>query len=217
MSEIIKQALREMTASFAAFRDNSNDRMDAIENHVAMSDAPGGGTFRGGPRSEFAGGLGEFALCVAAAAIGNSGIDPRLQKIQAAASGMNEGVPSEGGFLVEKQLMEPLLQGIFETGQLAKLCLSIPITGNNNGLKLPMVDETSRVNGSRFGGVRSYWAADAASVTATIPKVRMMELTLHKLFATSYATDELMADVPALGKFLNFAFNEEMSFKIDDG
>jgi HK97 family phage major capsid protein len=43
-----------------------------------------------------------------------------------------------------------------------------------------------------------------------------MELNLHKLFAISYVTDELLQDAPALGKVLSQAFTEEMGFKTDD-
>jgi hypothetical protein len=41
-----------------------------------------------------------------------------------------------------------LLKVTFETGQLAKLCRKIPISVGNS-IKIPGLDETSRVVGSR--------------------------------------------------------------------
>jgi HK97 family phage major capsid protein len=45
-----------------------------------------------------------------------------------------------------------------------------------------------------FGGIRAYWAAEAATATATKPQMREMELKLEKLMAFYYNTLELEAD-----------------------
>jgi HK97 family phage major capsid protein len=189
---------------------------DAIERATALRAGPaGGGLGSAAPRIYAS--LGEQLLDVRAMALRPGGeAAVRLAKVQAVATGAGESVPSDGGFLVEKTLMAPLTAGVFDVGLLAKRCFLLPVGGNANGLKIPAVSETSRANGSRFGGVQSYWAAEAAAVTATKPKYRLLELNLHKLFALTYATDELMGDVPALGQILTTAFQDEMSFKVDD-
>ncbi|MEI6259670.1 MAG: phage major capsid protein [Deltaproteobacteria bacterium] len=189
--------------------------VEALSKCVAVSLSPGGGEPMNHKRSGF-NNLGEFALSVAAAFQPGGRIDDRLLKIQAAASGTNEGTPSEGGFLVGSDLMDPLLTKVYETGQLAKLCFRLPISAGSNSIKIPILDETSRINGSRFGGVQSYYAAEADTVTATKPKFRLLTLELRKLFAICYATEELMADAPALGRILQQSFVDEIGFKVDD-
>ncbi len=62
------------------------------------------------------------------------------------------------------------------------------------GLKLPGFDEQSRSDKARFGGVASYFVDEADSATASKPKYRTVELSLKKLLAISYVTDELLSD-----------------------
>jgi HK97 family phage major capsid protein len=139
----------------------------------------------------------------------------KLQQIQAA-TGAGEDVASDGGFLVQTDFTSELLRLVHETGVLAGLTDRKPISGNANGLKINAVDETSRVDGSRWGGVRAYWAAEAGSLTASKPTYRQMELSLQKLTGLYYATDELLGDTVALGAFVQDAFAEEFGFKVDD-
>ena len=85
-----------------------------------------------------------------------------------------------------------------------------------NDLKIPGIDETSRANGSRLGGVQAFWTGEAQTVTATKPAFRMIELELNKLMALCYATDEILTDAATLDAWIRIAFDEEMSFKLDD-
>lgn len=140
--------------------------------------------------------------------------DPRL-KFSAAATGANETVPSEGGFAVQQDFSSEILKSVHETGAIISRCRKVTVSGN--GLKINGIDETSRANGSRWGGVQAYWAAEADTVTATKPKFRRIELNLHKLFALGYATDELLEDAAALGQIMKEAFAEELTFKLEDG
>ena len=135
---------------------------------------------------------------------------------QAAGQGANEAVPSEGGFLVQSDYSTQFLELMHETGELLKRVRRIPIGAQFNGINLPAIDETSRVNGSRFGGVQAYWADEGDTVTATKPKFRNMELKLKKLMALGYATDELLADAAALETVMSQAFTEELTFKTED-
>jgi len=142
-------------------------------------------------------------------------VDPRLVETRAA-TGMSEGVPTDGGFLVQKDFVTELLQKIHDTGILMGRTRTIPISGTSNGLKINAVNETSRADGSRWGGVRAYWVDEAAEKTASKPKLRQMELNLQKLIGLCYATDELLQDAAALGAFISMAFSEEFGFKVDE-
>jgi HK97 family phage major capsid protein len=83
-------------------------------------------------------------------------------------------------------------------------------------LTVPGVDETSRVDGSRSGGIRAYWEGEADTFTSSKPKFRAIELKAKKLTGLCYATDELLEDTSALGAFVANGFKDEFGFKIDD-
>jgi HK97 family phage major capsid protein len=133
-----------------------------------------------------------------------------------AASGMNEAAPSEGGFLVGTQQAGMLAEKIWGTDNIASACERIPISGPNNGLKYPLIDETSRADGYRSGGVLAYWKNEAAATTATKPKIGEESMNLEKLFALCYVTDELLQDSTALESMIMGQFYKEMNFKLAD-
>jgi HK97 family phage major capsid protein len=138
------------------------------------------------------------------------------QRLFAAASGASETVPSDGGFLVQKEFSSEVLKHMYETGVFSSRVRHIPISGVANGLKINAVDETSRVTGSRWGGVQAYWVNEADTLTSSKPKFRQIELNLQKLIALFYATDEILQDAAALEAVFTEAFSEEMGFKVDD-
>jgi HK97 family phage major capsid protein len=141
--------------------------------------------------------------------------DPRLLQAENRATGLGEGVASDGGFLIQDNFAAAMIDKVFQTGLLAQLCRQMPISVGTN-MKIPGVDETSRIAGSRWGGVRGYWADEATLKTASQPKFRQIELNLHKLIGLCYATDELMSDVRALESYIREAFADEFGFLIDD-
>ena len=140
-------------------------------------------------------------------------VDPRLHN---AASGLNETTPSDGGFLVQQDFTENLIEQVYETGILVSRADRMPISGNANSMKINGVDETSRAAGSRGGGIRGYWADEASEKTASKPKFRKIELDLKKLIGLCYATDELLEDAAALEAYIRKGFVSEFGFLLDD-
>jgi len=141
--------------------------------------------------------------------------DPRLFKLRAA-SGANEGVPSEGGFLVQQDFVSDIVNDTWQTARLPGRCTRIPISTNANGTKILGIDETSRANGSRWGGVQAYWVGEADTATATKPKFREINLSLNKLMGIAYATDEMLQDAAQIEAVFKNAFTSEIGFKLDD-
>ena len=158
--------------------------------------------------------FGEQLMAAYRAATPGGKVDERLTT--RAASGLNESTPSDGGFLVQQDFVTELLKRTYETGILASKVKKIPISTNANGMKINAIDEDSRANGSRWGGVQTYWEGEADELTASKPKFRQMELSLKKLTGLCYATDELLQDAAALEAVIRQAFAEEFGFKIDD-
>jgi len=157
---------------------------------------------------------GEFYQAVMRAAIPGNAVDPRLST--RAATGMSEGVPSDGGFLVDQDMAAGILTNVWNDGPILPLINKITLSGNKNGIKLNGLDETARADGSRAGGIRAYWKSEAAAGTAGEPTFRQIELNLNKLFALAYSTDELLDDAQALAQMINNGFRAEIEFKLID-
>lgn len=168
-------------------------------------------TSNSGPFPDF----GNFLVAVRDAALPGQRPDQRLFDIQAAATGLGETIPSSGGFLMQQDFTDQLLQDVLETGLLARRCLRFPISNNSNGIKLNAYDETSRAS-TRFGGILSYWLAEADTKTPSKPKFRQLELNLKKLIGVCYSTDELLQDAVSLEANIRRAFSSEFGFRIDD-
>lgn len=159
--------------------------------------------------------FGLFLQAVRSAGVPGGGENKKLLEIRSA-SGLSETVPSDGGYLVQTDFANQLLESAFETGRLSSLCQRIELSSNSNRLEINGFDETSRVTGSRFGGIRGYWMDEAAEKTASKPKFRKLKFKLNKLIGLCYATDELLDDVTALEGVIRRGFAEEFGFLIDD-
>lgn len=138
-------------------------------------------------------------------------MDPRLRN----ALGANESTPSEGGFLVGLDTENDLMSKVYGSPILSRLTRT-PISANSNMLKLRMLKENSRADGSRQGGVQAYWEGEGSSTTASQREYEELELTLKKLMAVTYATSEMLEDFSAMEAELSAGFVEEMTFKIED-
>jgi len=161
--------------------------------------------------------LGEQLQDVRLAGIPGGQVNPRLREVQAAASGTNETVPSEGGFLIQQGFSGDLLQRVFsDPASILSRVTRVQVGGNSNSVDFPMVDETSRATGSRLGGVQTYWTAEAAAATPSKPKFRKLHLELKKLMGVCYATDELVQDASLLEFVVRNGFNSEIQFAVQD-
>lgn len=165
--------------------------------------------------------LGDQLQAIAGVAL--SGRDNEMlawEQLAVATGGAAAGVPSDGGYLIQKDFATELFSRMSSAGSLSDPQLpqvrSIPIGPNSDGLKLNVVDETSRATGSRWGGVQVYWGSEADAATAKKPKLRQMELELKELIGLAYATNRLLQDASALEAVFIQAFSEEMAWMKED-
>jgi len=151
---------------------------------------------------------------------GSHRIDPRLNLLQMrAAAGGRESVNADGGFLIQPDFSRKLLKRAYETGEILQRCTEMPIAPNSNTLKLPPIDESSRANGSRMGGVSVWWENEGDQIaTTTKPKLMNVELMAEKLFGLLYLTSELAQDsnVDALDSWARYAFSQELTFRLEN-
>lgn len=159
--------------------------------------------------------FGQFLQRVAIAGSPGNQVPPEI--LQRAATGMNETVGSEGGFLVGTTESDQLLQRVYTSGQITSRVRRLPsLQPGTNGVEIPYLDETSRANGSRLGGVQMYWQDEAEQMTASKPKLGKMELRLKKITGLCYATDESLQDARQLGAIIADSFRKEMVFSLED-
>jgi HK97 family phage major capsid protein len=158
--------------------------------------------------------FGEQLTSVIRAGVPGGKTDPRL--IQAAASGLNETIGPDGGYLVAQERVAGIRERMYETGQLLNRVNKQPIGAGFNGVKLLGIDEASRADGSRHGGVRVYWTAEAGEKLPSRPKFREWELKLKKVAGLVYLTDELMQDATALEGYINRVLPSELMFAVEN-
>ena len=119
--------------------------------------------------------FGEFMNAVARGAIEMSGApDPRLTpaaRFARASSTLGVGDPTAGGFAVPDVFSEELIGSMYEEAVLAPLC-DRRETDKPNNATLPAIDEASRADGSRWGGVLSYWDDEAVAPPTTLPRIQ---------------------------------------------
>ena len=141
--------------------------------------------------------------------------DKRLYGVTVKATGSSEIVPSDGGFLTAQEFIPNLINRPHQTGQVWAKVRKQQVGPNYNGFKVPMVNETSRADGSRLGGVLGYWLGEGGTLTKSKPGIRQISLELQKLICLMYATDELLQDSVQLESYVNLWFPEEFGFMND--
>lgn len=211
MTESQSNELRGLVVLMDSLKDEIDTEM-RLQGHGNGGTGATGNTGGGsGPFTNF----GEQLRAVINADRPGGHTDSRLYDVRAV-SGMSEGVAADGGWLVQEDFSTSLIKGLFDTGKLAGMCTRFGLGEGKNGIKLPVPDETSRANGSRWGGVQIFHAGEAVEATKSKPKFASLRLKLEKLIGLVYLTDELLEDVPMMEQFVSMAFFEEFDYKMDD-
>ncbi len=140
--------------------------------------------------------------------------DPRLKRLKA--TGAAEGQLSEGGFLLEPTLVAEVLRPLHEEGPFTRAVRRLPVGNNSNYGWINGVNETSRADGSRWGGIRGYRLAEGGTLTSSKPAFRRINWELKKYAVLVYATDELLSDVAMFSEIVRQGAGEELAFMAND-
>ena len=172
--------------------------------------------------------LGDQLLSVVRSCASGRSPDPRLFEVERRAqsalslsvraapfAGSAEQVPSEGGFLIEPTFARQIVRRMYLTGRILSRCFTLPIT--TNGVRFPQFSETTRVAGSRLGGVQCFYENEAQSLIATKPAFELSTLTAKKITGVIKVTDELSLDSDALNSWVEYALTQEAVFKLEGG
>ncbi len=158
----------------------------------------------------------EFFKAVKNAALHPSREDPRLRSRKVVdATGLSEGVPADGGYLLQPTVGGPMIERIYNTGQILSRVAVDPVGPNSNSAVYSGIDETTRAS-SLFGGVIGYWIAEGGTITGSRPKFREVDLKLKKVAALCYATDEQLEDTVNLAAWLGRQVPNALRFFAED-
>lgn len=129
-----------------------------------------------------------------------------------AIQGMSEAIGSDGGFTVMPEFNHNIFQHVYANDLFASTD-NYTVGGNN--MTFLANAETSRVDGSRHGGLRGYWTGEGQTITASKPTVREIQMKLQKLAVVVYLTDELISDsAQALEQYVTRKASDEFNFMI---
>lgn len=129
-----------------------------------------------------------------------------------AATGMGELVGSDGGFLVPPTFSNAIFARVYDENNLLNKTDKYPVSGNT--MTFPRSAESSRADGSRWGGVQSFWVQEGSTITPSAPTFGQLKLNLHKLATLVRLTSELKTDAGgALDSYLSKVFSSEIAFE----
>lgn len=133
---------------------------------------------------------------------------------------------ASGGFLLDYQLCKDIWdKARSEEGPLTE-CLVYPT--KKHSFKVVAFDETSRVTGSRWGGIQAYWqgqqdvnklsnAGTTTSVGATKPKVGLIDFQMQRCIVYSEPfSNDLIDDAPLVEEMLRYAAHHEIRYAVTD-
>jgi HK97 family phage major capsid protein len=134
----------------------------------------------------------------------------------AGTGGFTTDVPSDGGFFLQGETSVDLMTTGFNNSEVLSRCDARTVSDGTQFLDIIGIDETSRVNGSRGGGVTVYTAAELDAFTQSKTKFKKIRIEPKKLTGLYYASSEVMNNVTFLGQEMRSLFGEEFAFKCQD-
>jgi HK97 family phage major capsid protein len=137
--------------------------------------------------------------------------EKREKEVRAAGVGMIEGVAEDGGFLMQGESIIDLQTRGWNNNAVLSRTDSMTIGGafyDQYG-----IDEDSRADGSRSGGVRWYSDKELAEITSSKTVLKQTRWEPKRLTGLYYMSNEINNDVPALQSEMNNLFENELQFK----
>lgn len=159
--------------------------------------------------------LGE-QIQAATQAIRGGHVDPRLNEINAAITGAGTMPLEDGAYLIQTNFASELWRLSVDAGELSSRCRKLPLGPGFKGVEIPMVRDTNRADGYRWGGLTVYRAAEAGTVDPTKIKFDMWKTSTSALMAFAYFTHEILRDAPLVESLTKEGVTEEFAITLDE-
>jgi HK97 family phage major capsid protein len=105
------------------------------------------------------------------------------------ASGATAGSGEDGGFAIQKDIGNPMMESAVKEDPFLSLVDSYPVSAKADRVSWNALDESS-IASTIWGGILTYWASEAGTATATKPKMKEVEVKLQKILGFYYNTLE---------------------------
>ncbi len=137
------------------------------------------------------------------------------EKRAAGTGGMVMAVGQDGGLLLQGETSVELLTNGFNNSAILSRAANRDI-GTNQFVELVGLDEASRADGSRGGGVRVYSDAELVQLDQSKTKFNKIRLEPKRLTGLYFASQEILDNAPLLQGEMSELFTEEFAFKGQD-
>jgi HK97 family phage major capsid protein len=121
----------------------------------------------------------------------------------AAGTGMTQAVSADGGVLVPPAFSKAVWDEVLvQSNSMLPYCFQMPVDPGTESITIPAIAESSRANGSRYGGIQGYWKDELTELTGTKVTARQVKLTPHELYVFAYISDKLLRNSPGTASAL---------------
>jgi len=135
---------------------------------------------------------------------------------RAAGTGQVAGIASDGGmFLTGKTMVEFMDRG-FNNSEVLKRCRRVTLGAGDAWAELIDIDETSRADGSRQGGIRVYTEAELGEYDSSKTGFQKTRIEPKKLTGLIYLSDEINMHAPLIGQEVGRLFEKDFAFVKQD-
>lgn len=139
---------------------------------------------------------------------------PMVKRAISSPDGMAETTDVDGGAAIPAGFIKEVFDKARFTDTPFSRCRIVVVTSNVN--VMPAIAESSRVDGSRWGGLLSYWEAEAQQLVKVFPTLTNSQTRLKKLTTLVPTTSELFEDAGLLDAFLTETVSKEWAFQLNE-
>jgi HK97 family phage major capsid protein len=130
----------------------------------------------------------------------------------AATGGFTVGVPTDGGMFLQGETVVDLMTNGFNNSAILPKMAKRTLTATQF-IEIIGIDEKSRKDGSRGGGIRVYTDKELGTVDASKTQLSKIRIEPKKLTGIFYASEEWSRNVTFMGQEVRGLFGEEFAFK----
>jgi len=134
----------------------------------------------------------------------------------ATTGGHTVGVPTDGGIFLQGETIIDLMTNGFNNSAILPRTAARTLAAGSQFVQIIGIDESSRVTGSRGGGIRVYTNKELGEFTASKTKFKYVRIEPTKLTGLYSASGEMIRNVTFLGQEMRQLFGEEFAFKGQD-
>ncbi len=121
-----------------------------------------------------------------------------------------------GGFLIGDGPLLDLRQSVLNRGgEIISRCLSIETNAPDGAPGWAQIDETSRADSHRWGGIAAAWTSETQVAPSGRMALALGKLQYHTLAVNVAMSNESLTDAPALGALLRRVLSAEGIFKLE--